>query len=373
MLSLFISELQPFHKTKGETKRCSGGCTELRAENSCPPSLVLEAFCGLQDTPCPAGPGLSAHGGGLGEDRSNPRGNHPRPHLPLFCQWIPPLGWKGRSASGAQPQDPAALLPPSCQNQTVLPRCCYPGKGGTCRSEKMPLLLGDIYQRNWFGTVAHNLLTYTAFLHYSWWALYGSRFVRICLALGSQTLQQQEQIPSRILPQPLPGPSPHSQAGAAKRHQASELTLGIPMSGEIGSLILQIGSLCCSTLPRLAGSCHTLTLAVVSPAKGSVFSPLLPGDSSKTSPPNLSCPKEMASSHPDCTLALSCLVLLSQGKHSDKSGQCTWGISDCGFTWVGRRGPFEPSSHLYPMPALGGTREARACKPSVVPQPMWET
>lgn len=84
-------------------------------------------------------------------------------------------------------------------------------------------------------------------------------------------------------------------------------------------------------------------------------------------------PQEMASSHPGCTLALSCLVLLSQGKRSDGSGRCTWGISDCRFAWVGRRGTFEPRSHLSPVPGQGGTREARACKPSAVPQPTWET
>ena len=47
LLFIGVSELHLLHKAEGESKRCSAGCTEGKAETSCPPGLVLEAFCGL--------------------------------------------------------------------------------------------------------------------------------------------------------------------------------------------------------------------------------------------------------------------------------------------------------------------------------------
>ena len=105
----------------------------------------------------------------------------------------------------------------------------------------MPPLLGDTHQGNCFGAVACNLLTSTAFFHSSWRALYGSRFVRTCLARGGRTLQRQGQIPSCTLAETLPAPArsypcthvpfgPHRPLqcgtsfrhvlGAAQRHRA---------------------------------------------------------------------------------------------------------------------------------------------------------
>lgn len=82
-------------------------------------------------------PALQAQTHQLGTETWERRGQTPEeptpdPVLPVDIS----LGLEGRSDSEARPQDPAALLPSSCQEQTLLPRCCCLGKGGMCRCRR---------------------------------------------------------------------------------------------------------------------------------------------------------------------------------------------------------------------------------------------
>lgn len=82
-----------------------------------------------QPLPCrarPISPGLRP-GRGQAKPQRNPPVSPSAPVLPVDIS----LGLGGRSDSGAQPQDPAALLPPSCQD-----RQSFPGAAARARQER---------------------------------------------------------------------------------------------------------------------------------------------------------------------------------------------------------------------------------------------